>query len=426
MNNFSDYRVSLIDIPKNWEICRFKDVYQFKKEIVGDKVSEYERLALTLKGVVKRSKDDDNGLQPADFESYQIINKNDMVFKMIDLQNISTSRVGRTMWDGLVSPAYLRFSPKYDDPGFMYYYFMSLYYRNVFNNIAGDGVRSALNSSDIGNIICPYPAIDEQQKIVETLDKKISKIDALISNQEKQIEKIKECAESIIYEYLMKKLGIYINDMSFESKIPMKKIGSLSNLVTKQTGFDYSNIIKPTMLDNPNNETLPYLQTRNFKNNYFNLNTEFYVPKNTWKQFPKLILKDETLLFSIVGASIGNIAIFPKTEKAFLGGAICRVNLIDKDYSLYVKEIMLSIFGQEQISRKINSNAQGTITVQNVRDFLIPMPQKNVAVEIGKKCDKIRRQIDLLITKKKEKIEKLQDYKKSLIYEYVTGKRQVM
>ena len=278
---------------------------------------------------------------------------------------------------------------------------------------------------EMKSIMLPLPSAKKQKATYDFLNQKTAEIDSLIEIEIQQIKKLKEYVESSIYEYLKKELGVSINDMSFESRTSMKKIGALSNLVTKQTGFDYSNTIKPTMLDSPNEDSLPYLQTRNFKNNYFNLNTEFYVPKSTWEQFPKLILDDETLLFSIVGASIGNVAIFPKSEKAFLGGAICRVNLVDKEYALFIKEIMLSKFGQEQINRKINSNAQGTITVQNVRDFLIPIPSKKDAVRIGLKCESKRKEVDDLIAIKEKKIDELTEYKKSLIYEYVTGKKEV-
>ena len=415
------------EIPDKWNLVRLKDICINKKEVAGEKSSEYERLALTLNGVIKRPKDDQEGLQPKEFDTYQILEENDFVFKMIDLQNISTSRVGLSPYTGLVSPAYIRFASKKKGQfnEFIHYYLLSLWHNCVYNNIAGDGVRNALNATDMGNLKCPYPTENQQRKIADFLNQKTEEIDSLIEIENQQIEKLKEYVESSIYEYLKKELGVSINDMSLESRTSMKKIGALSNLVTKQTGFDYSNTIKPTMLDNPNEDSLPYLQTRNFKNNYFNLNTEFYVPKSTWEQFPKLILDDETLLFSIVGASIGNVAIFPKSEKAFLGGAICRVNLVDKEYALFIKEIMLSKFGQEQINRKINSNAQGTITVQNVRDFLIPMPSKKDAVRIGQKCESMRKEVDDLITIKEKKIDELTEYKKSLIYEYVTGKKEV-
>ena len=77
-----------------------------------------------MSGVIRRPKDDSEGLQPKEFDSYQILRANDFVFKMIDLQNISTSRVGLSPYTGLVSPAYIRFTPKEENQynQFVYYY----------------------------------------------------------------------------------------------------------------------------------------------------------------------------------------------------------------------------------------------------------------------------------------------------------------
>ena len=95
------------NIPNNWKIEKVKYNFKNTKEIVGIRVNNYERLALTLNGVVKRSKEDDNGLQPDNFETYQILRKNELVFKLIDLQNVSTSRIGLSNYEGIVSPAYI-------------------------------------------------------------------------------------------------------------------------------------------------------------------------------------------------------------------------------------------------------------------------------------------------------------------------------
>ena len=98
------------EIPSHWSLIRFKDKFKNIKEIAREKSVEYERLALTLNGVIRRPKDDSEGLQPKEFDTYQILRENDFVFKMIDLQNISTSRVGLSPYTGLVSPAYIRFT----------------------------------------------------------------------------------------------------------------------------------------------------------------------------------------------------------------------------------------------------------------------------------------------------------------------------
>ena len=135
-----------------------------------------------MNGVIKRPKDDSEGLQPKEFDGYQILEKDDFIFKMIDLQNISTSRVGLSPYIGLVSPAYIRFSPK--NAGtfnrFYYYFLMSLYYNCVFNLIAGNGVRSALNATDVGMLLLTSPSDEQQRIIAHFLDIQTAKIDELL------------------------------------------------------------------------------------------------------------------------------------------------------------------------------------------------------------------------------------------------------
>lgn len=190
------------DIPKSWEINKVKYHYYKQKEIVGDKVDDFERLALTLKGVIKRSKDDADGLQPSDFEGYQILRKNDLVFKMIDLQNISTSRVGLSPYDGIVSPAYIRLTADTGIPSYAYYYFMSMYYNNIFNKSGSDGIRSSISADDMLNFAMPVPSTTEQKNIANYLDKKMEKIDRLITEQEDIIEMLKQYKKAIVYEVI--------------------------------------------------------------------------------------------------------------------------------------------------------------------------------------------------------------------------------
>ena len=85
------------EIPANWNLVQTKRYFYNKKQIVGDAVDEYERLALTMNGVIKRSKDDNEGLQPEKFEGYQILCKNEIVFKLeilsFDIRTIISSQL---------------------------------------------------------------------------------------------------------------------------------------------------------------------------------------------------------------------------------------------------------------------------------------------------------------------------------------------
>ena len=219
MRDMKDSGVAWIgEIPFDWKLIRFKDKYINIKEVAKERSGEFERLALTLNGVVKRPKDDSEGLQPKEFDGYQILRENDFIFKMIDLQNISTSRVGLSPYTGLVSPAYIRFSSRerkqYNQ--FVYYYLMSLYYNCVYNNLGGNGVRSALNGKDMGEFLIPYPSEAEQRKICAYLDKKNAQVDTLIKNVHAQIEKLKAYKQSLITEVVTKGL---------EPDVPMKDSG---------------------------------------------------------------------------------------------------------------------------------------------------------------------------------------------------------
>ena len=195
------------NIPKEWSVGKVKHEFYATKTIVGDKVNDYERLALTLNGVIKRSKDAGDGLQPEKFDGYQILKEHELVFKLIDLANVSTSRVGLSPYTGIVSPAYIVLHHRKDmNPRYGEYYFLSMWMNEVFNHIGGDGVRSALNAKDLLNI--PYLKVspDEQQAIADYLDETCSKIDEIIAEAKASIDEYKELRQGVIFEAVTKGL----------------------------------------------------------------------------------------------------------------------------------------------------------------------------------------------------------------------------
>lgn len=179
-------------IPKCWKSCKVKNVFYYHKDIVGDRYDLYNRVSLTMNGVVLRDKNDSNGLQPENFNGYQIVNNQDIIFKLIDLENVNTSRVGRTNYMGITSPAYILLHEKNKTFRYNEFYFMNLYYQEVFNNIGGNGVRSAINKEDLLNIPLLMPSNKEQEKIANYLDNKVSKIEQTIEDNKKEIELLEE------------------------------------------------------------------------------------------------------------------------------------------------------------------------------------------------------------------------------------------
>lgn len=161
--------------------------YLFDKyrEIPGPgKADAYQRLSLTMNGVLPRSREATDGLQPESFDSYQLLKPGQLVFKLIDLQNVSTSRVGLSEDEGLVSPAYIVVQPSKEVlPRYAYWYFMDLYFRQVFNNLSEDGVRASLGWEGLKVLPFPHLRLQQQDRIARFLDLETAKIDHLIAKQ---------------------------------------------------------------------------------------------------------------------------------------------------------------------------------------------------------------------------------------------------
>lgn len=187
------------NIPKDWKVSRFSTLGKPLKNINKD-FKEKNRLALTMKGVVRRPLDDNHGLQANDYSGYQIFEKNDWVFKLIDLQNIKTSRVGLVPERGIMSPAYIRVSSnKTSNEKFVYYTLYSAYLFNVFNDMGG-GVRQTVGKEELMEFLLPLPCISEQQSIANFLDHHVSLIDREAVLIDKKIELLGDKRKSLIFE----------------------------------------------------------------------------------------------------------------------------------------------------------------------------------------------------------------------------------
>ena len=132
MNNFNLIQTNIDwigEIPINWEFKRGKYLFKFRKEI-NKNLQSKNLLSLTLFGVLNKDFQSLEGLRPDNYRTYQIFEKDDLVFKMIDLENINTSRVGIVHEKGIMSPVYIRHEPLRNKiiPRFAYCFFFDLLY----------------------------------------------------------------------------------------------------------------------------------------------------------------------------------------------------------------------------------------------------------------------------------------------------------
>lgn len=403
------------EIPDNWEVTKTKYQFQYKKEIAGLYCNKYERLALTMKNVVKRSKEDNTGLQPEKFETYQILRKDELVFKLIDLQNVSTSRVGRSPFVGIVSPAYiiLRQNGKVL-PCYAEKYFFVLWKNQIFNPLGDDGVRSNLGKDDLLNIPMPIPSLSEQKAIAEFLDKKCGEVDALIADIQQEIETLEQYKRSVITEAVTKGL---------DPSVPMIDSGIqwIGNMPANWECIRGKYILK-------------YLQKPLKKDDgVITCFRDGEVTLRSNRREDGFTMADKEIGYQ--GVDIGDLVVHG------MDGFAGAIGISD---SRGKASPVLNVLGTKQNKRYImyylRSMAYSDVFIalstgirvrscdlrwNKLAELWYPIPPLKEQEKIVMYIDETIQKANEIIADKQSQIETLESYKKSLIFEYVTGKKEV-
>ena len=403
------------EIPEHWDLVKGKYLFTNIKEIVGKDSYRFKRLALTLNGIIERDKESSDGLQPINFDTYQIVRENNLIFKLIDLQNISTSRVGLTWSDGIMSSAYIRLVPvKNISIKFYENFYLMMWYYNIFNNLGDAGVRSNLNATDLLNIQIPYPPIEEQRLIAVQLNQICGTLDNTKADIEKQIEILNEYKKSVITEVVTKGLD--------------------KNVELKDSGIDWIGEV-PEHWDIVKGKYILKLLKKVVKETDDVVTCfrdgEVTLRKNRREEGFTISEKE----IGYQGIDIGDLVVHGMDGFAgAIGISDSRgkgspvLNVLDssqnKKYLMYFlrdlayKDIFLATAtGIRVRSCDLRWNKLAVL------EFNIPPieEQEEIVAYLDSKCS----EIDSIIEAKKQQLELLEEYKKSIIYEYVTGKREV-
>ena len=189
------------------------------------------------------------------------------------------------------------------------------------------------------------------------------------------------------------------------------ELKDLCSLITKQTGFDYSATIKPSLLRDGNENTYSFIQNKDFLGTKINLNTDFYIPKKIAEKFPNILLDRPSILISISG-KIGNAGLYKLSQKAFIGGAVGICKLTDEADGLVTLYNLLSGAGQRYFQTLIKASSHSNITVEDIRKIKIYLPSSN---EEKNRIGTFFSGIDEFISLNKAKLEKLSNLKKAML-----------
>lgn len=280
--------------------------------------------------------------------------------------------------------------------------------------LAVGGIMDGLSVGIVCRLNVIYPeSIEEQGKIIKTL----SEVDKLIFDQQKLIRKKKDIRQGTMQMLVTGKKRLD----GFDGDWQTTTLDKLCRLVTKQTGFDYSAEIKPSLITAPQIGTIPFIQNKDFEAFDINYNTDFYIPYNVAEKYPKILLDEVCLLISISGR-IGNVAVFDNKQTAFAGGAVGIAKLFDPDLASWCMLYLSGKDGQEQIFSNEKVGAQHNLTVADVRKLEIRLPEKTEREAIIGVLADMDDEISLLV----EKLHKYKKVKKGMMEELLTGKVRLM
>jgi len=421
---YKDSGVSWLGIvPEKWKVIPAKRRHRVFKSI--NKRNQCDNvLSLTLRGVVNNNLENPEGLIPRDYASYQVFEKDDLVFKLIDLENLKTSRVGIVHERGIMSPAYIRMSVNANHcPKYAYYYFYDLYLNAVYNNL-GEGVRSTLGPNDLLQIVVVEPSFDEQVAIANFLDRKLVQVDEAISIKEKQILLLKERKQIIIQKAVTQGLNpdVPMKDSGVDwiGQIPehwtVSKIGHYARVYNGSTpSRDVSRYWE--------NGTIPWMSSG--KVNDYKITTpselvsEAAIRECSLRLFPK-----GTVLVGIVGQgkTRGTSAILE--IDAVINQNVAGIIPSNKLSSLFLHQYLIQAY--EEVRNQGQGSNQEALNCQILSAFKIAFPPLNEQKAIVEFISDQSNTIDQTIEIQQSQIYKLKEYKSTLINSAVTGKIKVV
>ena len=422
MREMKDSGVEWIgEIPVTWNVYRNKNAFVCSKDLVGRKSSGTQLLSLTTKGIKLKDINNAEGKLPESFDTYQYVKKDEMVMCLFDL-DCSAVFSGLNPYDGMISPAYKvltctdRMEPKYAD-----YWFQYISHGRKFNHYAKN-IRYTLSYEEFSALPMLFPGREEQIRISNYLDAKCSKINEIIEKQQAIIEKLREFKLAKITEIvtrgLEKRVELKEINVEWVGQIPKSwklcHIGMLAEIGSGGTPDrkkrDYWDGEIPWMASGEINYEYVYDTVEKI--------TELGMNNSNTK-----ILPINTVMLGLIGQgkTKGMTAILKieSTCNQNLAYLIPNKELLHYEYLFYCFKAMYIYM------RGIVGESQAGIYQWFLKKQYIPLPPIDTQIKISELLNSICSKVNRSIQNREQIIEELNEYKKSLIYEVVTGKKEV-
>ena len=405
------------EIPKEWSVWRNKYIFKITKDIVLPS-KNYQLLSLTTTGIKEKDENDNGGKVPENYDGYQVVKENDLVMCLFDL-DCSAVFSGLSPYNGMISPAYKVLKVKKRIANEQYYrYWFNYVGSKRFYKQYSKSLRFTLNVDEFNRLFSLLPPLDEQQRIAEFLDRECGKIDGLKADIQAQIDTLEQYKRSVITEAVTHGLN---------PSAPMKDSGAgwmpLIPLHWKADKLKF------------------HLRQRGIKNQIDKQVLSLYreygiVPKDSRDDNHNVTSEDVSdyryvrvgdFVVNKMKAWQGSVAV--SNYEGIVSPAYFVYefsdDLINKRYFHYLMRNKTYATEFRRLSGGIREG-QWDLPSEALNNTIILLPPLDEQQEIADYLDNKCAEIEQIIADKKSQIETLDGYKKSLIFEYVTGKKEVV
>lgn len=413
------------EIPEEWKVSTIKREYHFQTGWTPDTTHEDYFLGgniwvniSDLKSATTYDSEKHISNEAVQSSSMNISPKGSLMYAF-KLSVGAVSFCGRDMY---TNEAIATFLPGKNSLRFLYYMAPIFIIKNANENIYG---AKLLNQRLIRNAKIIIPPIAEQERIADYLDRKCSQIDAIIARQQEVIEKLKAYKLSVITEAVTKGLNPHapMKDSGVEwiGEIPEQwtKV-RLKNICQFINGDRSSNYPSPNEYVD---EGIPFLGADSLYGRYVDIIQSKKITKEKYHSMGGAKIQKGDILYTLRGSTIGKNAL-----STFDEGTVASSLMVIRPTSLLSNFLLYWLNSEEEFQQRqsyINGSTAPNLSAENVGSFIMFLPSKVEQQEIADYLDKKCAEIESTILKKQMLVEWLGKYKKSLIYEVVTGKKEV-
>lgn len=408
-------------IPTDWNIVRIGNQYTERKTKVSDR--DYPPLSVTMKGILPQLA---SAAKTDAHDDRKLVCKGDFA---INSRSDRRGSCGISAYDGSVSLINTILQPRDEmNPQYYVWLFHSPMFSDEFYKW-GHGIVDDLwttNWQDMKRISIPEPPLAEQQKIASFLDRKCDEIDAVIEKTKVTIEEYKKLKQSVITDAVTK--GVRGNRPMKNSGIEwIGEIPADWDMVRKLsyvcTGFISYGIVKLLEPDDENGvKVLRCSDVLPGKVSLVNVRT---VTQKVSNEYARTILSGGEIVINVRG-TLGGCAIVPQELKGYnVAREVAVIPLQDNICNRYFMYFFLSDIFIDYQNRYLTGSVYVGLNIELLSSCPIVFPAPKEQAEIADYLDKKCNEIDTLIAQKSALLGEMEAYKKSVIYEYVTGKKEV-